>query len=76
MFLIIDGSSLLTSSYYGNLPKEVLMAKTEEEKKANYNKILHSKNGKYTNAIYTMSKSLVKVLKEQKPDYIAVVFDN
>lgn len=75
MFLIIDGSSLLTSSYYGNLPKEVLMAKTEEEKKANYNKILHSKNGKYTNAIYTMSKSLVKMLKEQKPDYIAVVFD-
>ena len=30
--LIIDGSSLLSTQYYGNLPREILYAKTEEEK--------------------------------------------
>ena len=30
--LIIDGSSMLSTSYYGNLPKSILFAKTEEEK--------------------------------------------
>jgi RNA polymerase sigma factor (sigma-70 family) len=30
--LIIDGSSLLSTQFYGNLPREVLMAKTVEEK--------------------------------------------
>ncbi len=31
--LIIDGSSMLSTSYYGNLPKSILFAKTEEEKR-------------------------------------------
>ena len=31
-FLIIDGSSMLSTSYYGNLPKSILFAKTDEEK--------------------------------------------
>ena len=30
--LIIDGSSLLSTQFYGNLPPAVLMAKTVEEK--------------------------------------------
>ena len=31
--LLIDGSSLLTTQFYGNLPREVMFAKTLEEKK-------------------------------------------
>ena len=31
--LIIDGSSLLSTQFYGNLPREILFAKTAEEKK-------------------------------------------
>ena len=30
--LIIDGSSLLSTQFYGNLPREVLMAKTPEDR--------------------------------------------
>ena len=30
--LLIDGSGLLSTQYYGNLPREVLMAKSEEER--------------------------------------------
>ena len=42
-FLIIDGSSLLATSYYGILPPELKNNKlTEEEAEKFYNKILHT----------------------------------
>ena len=75
MFVIIDGSSLLTTAYYGTLPKEILNAGTEEEKKAHYDKILHAKDGTFTNAVYTMSKTLIKINNEQKPTHMAILFD-
>ena len=46
-FLIIDGSSMLSTSYYGNLPKSILFAKTDEEKERHYSEILHTSDGKY-----------------------------
>ena len=49
-FLIIDGSSMLSTSYYGNLPKSVLFAKTDEEKEKHYAEILRTSKGEYTNA--------------------------
>ena len=75
MFLIIDGSSMLSSSYYGNLPKQILFAKTEEERAKHYDKIMHAPDGTYTNGIFTMLRTVLKILKNQKPDYIAFVFD-
>lgn len=75
MFLIIDGSSMLSSSYYGNLPKQILFAKTEEERAKHYDKIMHAPDGTYTNGIYTMLRTVLKILKNQKPDHIAFVFD-
>ena len=44
-FLIIDGSSMLSTSYYGNLPKSILFAKTEEEKERHYPELLHTSDG-------------------------------
>ena len=38
--LLIDGSSLLSTQYFGNLPREILYAKKQEEKKAWYHKIM------------------------------------
>lgn len=55
--LIIDGSSMLSTSYYGNLPKSILFAKTEEEKEKHYGQILHTSDGKYTNAMFTMLRT-------------------
>ena len=75
MFLIIDGSSMLSSSYYGNLPKQILFAKTEEERAKHYDKIMHAPDGTYTNGIFTMLRTILKILKKQKPDHIAFVFD-
>ena len=70
--LLIDGSSLLSTQYYGNLPREILFAKTEEDKKKYYHKIMQTTTGIYTNAVYGFMKVLLKILKDQKPGYVAV----
>ena len=74
-FLIIDGSSMLSTSYYGNLPKSILFAKTDEEKERHYQEILHTSDGKYTNAMFTMLRTLLAVYKKVKPEYVAFTFD-
>ena len=42
VFLIVDGSSMLSTSYYGTLPVSVKMAKTEEEKQLAYQSLLQT----------------------------------
>ena len=73
--LIIDCSSMLSTSYYGNLPKSILFAKTEEEKEKHYAEILHTSDGIYTNAMFTMLRTLLAIYKKVKPEYIAFTFD-
>ena len=73
--LLIDGSSLLTTQYYGNLPREILFAKTDEEKKKHYHKIMQTKTGIYTNAVYGFMRTLLKIINEQKPKYLAIAWD-
>ena len=73
--LIIDGSSLLSTHYYGNLPPEVLMAKTDEEKEANYFKILQTSYGVYTNGVYGMLKIILYIIEQYKPSHMAICFD-
>ena len=66
---------MLSTSYYGNLPKSILFAKTEEEKEKHYEQILHTSDGKYTNAMFTMLRTLLGIYKKVKPEYVAFVFD-
>ncbi len=73
--LIIDGSSLLSTQFYGNLPREILFAKTNEEKEKYYYKIMQTSKGIYTNAVYGFVRTLLRILKEQKPKYLAVAWD-
>ena len=73
--LIIDGSSLLSTQFYGNLPREVLMAKTVEEKEKYYHKIMQTSKGIYTNAVYGFLRSLFSILEHQRPAYLAVTWD-
>lgn len=74
-FLVIDGSSILATAYYGTLPKSILYAKTEADEKAHYSDLLHTSTGVYTNAVYTMLKSIFKIINNQKPTHIVVAFD-
>ena len=73
--LLIDGSSLLSTQYYGNLPREIMFAKTNEEREAFYGKIMQTSMGVYTNAIYGFMRTFLKILKEQKPTHVAVAWD-
>ena len=73
--LIIDGSSLLTTQFFGNLPREIIFAKTMEEKAVYFPKIMQTSQGIYTNAVYGFLRVLLKILKEQRPKYLAVTWD-
>lgn len=73
--LLIDGSGLLSTQYYGNLPNEVLFAKTEEERSRYYGKIMQTSKGVYTNAIFGFMRTFAKIIREQRPAYLAVAWD-
>lgn len=73
--LIIDGSSLLSTQFYGNLPREVMMAKTPEDKERYFYKIMQTSKGVYTNGIYGFLRTLFNILEKQKPAYVAVTWD-
>lgn len=74
-FLIVDGSSLLTTNYFALLPREIMFEKDDEKKKEYYGKIMHSKDGTYTNAIYGTFKAIKKIIDTQNLTHIAIVFD-
>ena len=74
--LIIDGSSLLTTMFFGNLPREILFAKTDEEKEKYFYKIMQNSKGVYTNAIFGFFRTLFKILSGSAcPKYLAIAWD-
>ena len=63
--LIVDGSSLLSTSFYATA-RDLLFAKTEEQKEFAYTKLMKSPDGEYTNGIYMFFKTLLPLLESQK----------
>ena len=57
--VLIDGNSIMNRAFYGIMGS----------------KMLTTKDGKYTNAIYGFLAILFKILDDIKPEYIAVAFD-
>ena len=57
--IAIDGNSILNRAFYGIMGSKMLM----------------TKDGKYTNAVYGFLAIMFKVLEDLKPEYIAVAFD-
>lgn len=72
--LVIDGSSLLSTSFYATA-REFLMAKTPEDKEKAASRLLQTSDGVYTNGVYTFMKTLLNLIKTQKPTHMAVVWD-
>lgn len=73
--LIIDGSALLTASYYGNLPSQVKACKDLEEEKQYYQFIRQTPDGTYTNALFGFLNRLDDLVDVYQPDHIAITFD-
>lgn len=57
--LVIDGNSILNRAFYGIMGS----------------KMLTTKDGRYTNAVYGFLAIMFKVLEDLNPDYMAVAFD-
>ncbi|MBQ6632090.1 MAG: 5'-3' exonuclease [Romboutsia sp.] len=72
--LVVDGSSLLSTSFYATA-RDLLFAKTEEQKEFAYTKLMKSPDGEYTNGIYMFFKTLLPLLESQKVTHLAVVLD-
>ena len=75
MILFIDGSSLLSTSYYGTLPKQIMFEKDSEKRASMYHMIMHTSDGRYTNGIFAFMKILTKILNNQKPSHVFIAFD-
>lgn len=73
--LLIDGSALLTTKYYGNLSDEVKAEKDPDMQKLYYDTLLKAPDGRYTNAVFPMLMDIMKMIREQRPAYIVVAFD-
>lgn len=75
MFFIIDGSSLLSTNYYGTLPKELLFEKDEIKKQELYKKIMQTKDGVFTNGVYGTLKYILNLVNNYNPEGIIICFD-
>ncbi len=76
MFLIIDGSSLLTTHYYASLPPEMKNLREESQRALFYEMLSRGENSKYNGALKGALKAIMDIIRMQKPEYIAVVLDS
>ena len=72
--LIVDGSSLLSTSFYATA-RDLLFAKTDEQKEFAYTKLMKSPDGEYTNGIYMFFKTLLPLIESQNITHLAIVLD-
>jgi len=73
--ILIDGSSLLTTNFYGTVPQPYKMAKTDEEREAFVKDFMQTSTGVLTNGVFGMMESLMKMIEKQKPTHLAVAWD-
>ncbi len=66
---------MLVTNYYGNLPKALLFEKDPAKKEKMYSQIMHNEAGQYTNAMYGMMRTIIKIMNEQKPTHMMFAFD-
>lgn len=73
--VILDGSSILTTAFHGNLPTLYANAETDEEKKRAAHLIMNA-DGVYVNAIYTALRIIFNdILPNSKATHLAVTLD-
>lgn len=73
--LIIDGSSLLSTQYYGNMPNSIKFESDEEKREKMYSQLLHTSTGKYTNGVLGFFRTLFNILRQQKPSHLVIAWD-
>ena len=72
--LIIDGSSLLSTSFYATATA-YLMAKTDEDKEKALTRLMKTSDGRYTNGVFPFMRTLLSLIKKNQPTHLAIVWD-
>lgn len=72
--LIIDGSSLLSTSFYATATA-YLMAKTDEDKENALERLMKTSDGRYTNGVFPFMRTLLSLIKKNQPTHLAIVWD-
>lgn len=72
--LIIDGSSLLSTSFYATATA-YLMAKTDEDKEKALERLMKTSDGRYTNGVFPFMRTLLSLINKNQPTHLAVVWD-
>ena len=75
ILFLIDGSSLLSSSFFGTLPNSYRFAKTDEERDAALPELIQTSTGVYINGISTMFRQIENIIKKVNPSHLAVAWD-
>lgn len=74
--LIVDGSSLLATSYYASLPRVLRKEKDEEKKEQMYPRLLkQDKEGHYCNALELFFHTLFTIMTFQRPTHLVICWD-
>jgi len=73
--LLVDGSSILSSSFYASAPPAYKMAKTPEDREKATEDMMKSPTGEYTNGVVTMMRTLENIINKQKPTHLAIAWD-
>ena len=69
--LLIDGSSMVQSNYYGSAPKRL----ENESDEMYFNRFLKTSDGRYSNAIAVTLKNIFSLINREQPTYLAIAFD-
>lgn len=72
--LLIDGSSMLTTSFFGTIPSNYYKSDEITQSQILSN-LLKTSSGKYVNAVFPMLKTLLYILYNQKPTHIMIAWD-
>lgn len=76
MFLIIDGSALLTSCFFATCGPSIMSEKDIDKKNAMCrSQLKQNRKGVYTNAIEPFLTMILKYIRDYRPDHMAVCFD-
>ena len=72
---LIDGSSMLSTSFFGNLPRSYFGARSDSEKAEALQRILRTSDGLPTNGVLVMTKILINLISKYVPSHFAVAWD-
>jgi len=72
--ILIDGNSMLSSAFFGSVPREYYDKKPGMKEVA-LEKMMKTSSGQYTNGMLSMTKTLLKLFKKYPSSHIAVAWD-